>query len=151
MAIVNLKSSLYRAEQQGGAIPDPLLVRGRVSVATGRVENAATDSNLSRYKLISLPSRVVLRSGTLFHVENWGFAAVRIGTLATVGALLSVNTSAATSQAPITPIAAAAGNRLWQTLGLAADPNEEIDIFAHAIANATGAGVLRFAIEWLDN
>lgn len=151
MAIVSLKSSLYRDAQAGGPVNDPLIAKGLRRVATGKVENGAADSNLSRYKIISLPSYVILSPGTIFHVENWGFAAVRIGTLATVGALVSVLKSAATTQAPITPLIATAGARLWQTLGLAADPNEEIDLYAHAIADATGAGNMPFTIEWIDN
>jgi hypothetical protein len=151
MAVVSLKSTLYRAEQTGGAVPDALMIRGVTRRATGSVSNAATDSNLSMYKLITLPSFVILHPETIFDVENWGFAAVRIGTKATVGALLSVATNAATTQSPITARAAAAGNRLWQTLGLSADPKTDIDLYAHAIAGATGAGVMPFCIAWVDN
>lgn len=150
MAIVSLKSNLFRDQQAGGPVNDPLIIKGVRRAATGKVENGAADSNLSKYKLISLPSYVILDSSTIFHVENWGFAAIRIGTLTTVGALVSVLKSAATTQAPVTAVGQASANRLWQLLGLASDPNEEIDIYAHAIADATGAGNMPFRIGWID-
>lgn len=151
MAVVNNNSTLFRDAQAGGAVPDALQVKGVVRRATGTVTNAADDSTLSTYKLITLPSWVILGPGTLFHVENWGFAAIRIGTFTDVDALVSVLKSAATSQAPVSGIAATAGERLWETLGLAEDPNTEIGLYAHAIAGATGAGAMPFTIEWIDN
>jgi hypothetical protein len=149
MAVVQKKSSLFRTGD--GPTLDPLVARGYPRRAIGRVENAASDSNGSRYHLIDLPSHVILLPGTLFHVENWGFAAIRLGTFDDVDALLAVLKSAATTQSPITGMIAAAGARLWQTLGLPADPGKTIGLYAHAIADATGAGAMPFAIEWLDN
>lgn len=149
MAIVNTKSTLFRGD--AGAVLDPLVARGYRRTAIGKAVNAAGDSDGSKYLLAELPSHAILARGTLFHVENWGFAAIRIGTFATAGALVSVLKSAATTQAPVTALIETTGARLWQTMGLAADPGGVLGLYAHAIANATGAGDMPFVIEWIDN
>jgi hypothetical protein len=151
MAVVSKKSTLYRDEQAGGAVPDALIVSGITRRAVGEIANAADDSNLSMYKICTIPSWAYFHPETIFDVENWGFAAVRIGTKTDVDALLSVATTAATTQSPITARAAASGDRVWETLGLSEDPAEMIDLYAHAIAGATGAGVMKFCVAWVDN
>lgn len=149
MAIVSKKSTIFRGD--AGNTLDPLVARGYARRAVGRVENAADDSSGSKYLLAELPSHAILTRATFFHVENWGFAAIRLGTFDDVDALLSVLKSAATTQAPITALIESTGERLWETMGLAADPGGVIGIYAHAIAGATGAGNMPFVIEWLDN
>jgi len=150
MAVVIRKSPLFRDAQTLAAELDPLQLKGVVRRAGTRAENLSTDNTGSKYKLITLPSYVVLGPGTTFHVENWGFAAIRIGTFTQADALVSVLKSAATFQAPISAQAATAWQPLWSRLGLAADPNEPIDIWAHAIADATAAGHMPFTFEWID-
>ena len=59
--------------------------------------------------------------------------------------------SASTTENPITAIEAASGQRLWEQLGLAADPKGEIELIATAAAAATGAGNMPFAVEWADD
>jgi len=76
-------------------------------------------------------------------VSGWGFAAVRIGTKTDVDALVAVVTSAAAVVNPVAIGDAKHGVPLWQVLGLAADPGGNIGLWAHAIANATGAGSLK--------
>jgi len=41
------------------------------------------------------------------------------------------------------------GLRLWEVLGLAASPGGNIALYAHAEANATGAGSMPFRIAYL--
>lgn len=151
MAIVTQKSNLYRAEQTGGPVPDALQVKGVVRRATGKVTNAATDSAGSVYKLAKLPSRVILGPGTLFHNQGWGFATTQVGIAGAATALFTKTTIASTTESPITGIEAASGQRLWEQLGMAADPNGEIELVAIAAANATGAGSMPFTIEWIDD
>lgn len=149
MAVVNKTSDLYRDELAGGAVPDPQAVAGRIKVATGILTNAADDSSGSSYKICSLPADAILHEDTIFDVENWGFAAVRIGTLDDVDALVSANTSAATSQSPRVFGDANHGKRLWELLGLASQPAGNITLYAHAVANATGAGNMPFRVVWI--
>lgn len=148
MAVVSVNSGLYN-NIYGGADPDPLVKAGRPKVASGRVANASTDSNLSTYRLIDLPSDCILDEGTWFYVANDGFADIRIGTLADPVALVSQLKSAGNL---IQPIAAGAANfdyPLWQRLGLAADPGGWITLYKHAIANAVAAGSMTFRIKWI--
>lgn len=149
MAIVSKKSTIFRGD--AGATLDPLVARGYRRTAIGKAENAADDSSGSMYLLAELPSHAILTRSTFFHVQNWGFAAVRLGTYDDVDALLAVAKADATTQAPITALIESAGERLWETMGLAADPGGVIGIYAHAIADATGAGSMPFVIEWIDN
>ena len=151
MAIVIVKSDLYRAEQTGGPVPDALKVKGVVRRATGKVVNAASDSSGSIYKLIRLRSDVILGPGTFFHNAGWGFATTRVGVLGSLAALFTKTTSASTTESPITQIEAASGQRLWEQLGLSADPKGEIELVASAAADAVGAGAMPFVIEWMDD
>lgn len=151
MAVVNVKSDLYRAEQTGGPVPDALKVKGVRRRATGIVANAASDSAGSVYRLIRLRSDVILAEQTFFHNAGWGFATTQVGVVGTPAGLFTKTTSASTTESPVTGIKAVSGQRLWEQLGLAADPKGEIELVAIAAANATGAGVLRFGIDWLDD
>lgn len=151
MPVVTSTSSLFRTD--AGPALDPLLARGFARRATGKVLNAADDASGSKYKLIELPSHVILAEATIFDVENWGFADIRIGRFDTAGAgaLVSATKISAVTQSPVTARLAADGKRVWERLGLAADPGGVVGIWAHAIAAATGAGEMPFVVEWIDN
>lgn len=148
MAVVSGKSNLIADYLSGAAGLDPEFSRGRPIMAQGSVSNASTDSNLSKYHLADIPSHAVLGDRTAFDVENWGFAAIRIGTADDVDALASVLKSAGNTVSPIAFGDANHGKALWEVVGLAADPGGVISIYAHAIANATGAGSMPFRIEY---
>jgi hypothetical protein len=148
MAVVTGKSDLIRDYLAGDAAPDPMRLKGRRFIATGTVANGATDSNLSMYHLIDLPSDCILDEDTAFDVENWGFAQVVIGTQTDTDALLDVARAAATTQRPIVFGDANHAKELWEVLGLAADPGGEIGIWAHAEAGATGAGTMPFQMSY---
>ena len=80
----------------------------------------------------------------------WGFAQVVIGTETDTDAL--VDQTKATENI-VTPIAigdANHGKTWWEALGLAASPGDEIQLYAHAEANATGAGSMPFRLAWVD-
>jgi hypothetical protein len=148
MAVVNTKSNLFGDYLAGTDNPDPELARGRAIMATGSVSNGATDSNLSTYKLASLPSNCILGSRTLFDVENWGFATVNIGTKDDIDALITIAKASGNTVTPVVFGDAKHGKRLWEVLGLAADPGGMIDLYAHASADATGAGAMPFQFEY---
>lgn len=149
MAVVTGKSDLIHDTMDlTSTPPDPEKVAGRLVVATGTVTNLSTDSNLSMYHLVTLPGRAVVHADTVFDVENWGFAQVVIGTRTDTDALLDVARAAATSQAPFAVGDANHGKFYWEALGLAAQP-AQIEIWAHAEANATGAGSMPFRIAYL--
>ncbi|MEC9435159.1 MAG: hypothetical protein VYD87_19835 [Pseudomonadota bacterium] len=150
MAIVTGNSNLYRSAQALDLMPDPHALAGVVRHAVGTVANASTDSSGSMYRLAKLPSYAILHPSTFFDVENWGFAQVVIGSRDITDQILDVARSAATGQSPFAWGDANHGKRLWEVLGMSVDPNGSIDLYAHAEANATGAGSMPFCIAWLD-
>lgn len=149
MAVVNNHSTLIPRALGGAAHPDPHAVAGILRIATGTVANAADDSTLSSYHLVDLPAQCYLHPDTFFDVENWGFAAIRIGTATDVDALVSVLKSAGNQVDPIAKGDANHGKQLWEVLGLAENPGGYIGLYAHAIAGATGAGSMPFQIHYI--
>lgn len=149
MAIEHVKSNLIADYLDRDTPPDPAWARGRPIVAIGTVANGASDSSGSTYHLADLPSDCLLDDSTAFDVENWGFAAIRIGTRDDVDALVAVLKSAGNTATCKAFGDANHGKMLWEQLGLAADPGGKIGIYAHAIAGATGAGSMPFRIAYL--
>lgn len=144
MAVVNTKSDLTAP----GAV-DPARARGRSICATGTVTNAATDNTNSTYHLADIPADAILDSRTAFQVQNWGFATVRLGTLLDNDALHTVLKSVGNVVSPVAFGDARHGQPLWQALGLAAAPDSGmISLYAHGIADATGAGSMKFEIHY---
>lgn len=148
MPIVTKKSDLFRDELAGGAVPDAGKVKSRLYSAHGTVTNAADDLNGSAYKLIDLPSNAIMDTSTQFEVSADGFADIRIGTRDDVDALVS---QTKITENVITPFAFGDtnhGKALWEALGMAEDPGGFIALYKHAIADATGAGSMKFRISW---
>lgn len=149
MPVVNLKSDLVSNRETNFPGPDPEQARGRPIVAAGTVANAATDSLGSTYHLIDLPADAILDALTCFKVDTWGYADIRIGTRTDPAALVSVLKSAGATVTPITRLGVQHGKRLWQVLGLAAAPkNNLVSLYVHGIANATAAGTMNFEIHY---
>lgn len=142
MAVVTGKSDLF------GADADPARAKGRPVVTAFSVANAASDSNGSKYLLCRLPSYAVLDALTTIKADTWGFATVNIGTGSNTTALFTAAKNAA--HVPITRNGTAHGLPLWQMLGLAADPGGEIELYAHASADAAAAGTMKGEIHWRD-
>lgn len=149
MAVVKSKSDLYPERPLDSDAPDPSKARGRLIVATFTVANASTDNNLSMYKLATVPADALWDETTSFKVDGWGFAAIRIGTKTDVDALVSVLKSAGAYVNPVLVGDGKHGLPIWQALGMEAPPESGlIDIYAHAIADATGAGTLKGKIAY---
>lgn len=150
MAVVEVKSNL-KPDYLDTSVrqPDPVEVAARKIFANGNVANDATDSALSTYHLMDLPSDCILAEETFFKVDGWGFAQIQIGTETDPTAL--VNQTKVT-EAIATPIANGDANhaqRLWEVLGIASDPGGNIGIYASAVAGATGAGTMQFQLAYL--
>lgn len=142
MPIVKKKSDILSAD------PDIAKANGYARCIAATLTNAADDLSGSTYRIGSLPSCAVLDARTAFQVQNWGFAAIRIGTAANPAALVSVLKSAGNVVSPIVQFDARHGLPLWSVLGLAEDPGGMIDLYAHAIANATAAGSMLVEIHY---
>ncbi|WP_333828290.1 hypothetical protein [Pararhodobacter sp.] len=148
MPIVNGQSDLI-SDGAGAQGIDPARARGRPIVVAGTVTNAADDLSGSMYHLCDLPAACILDAGTALQVENTGFAAIRVGTVDDVDALVSVLKSAGNVHSPVTQFDSGFGLPLWERLGLAAEPKSGvISLYQHAIANATGAGTMLFEFHY---
>lgn len=149
MAIVKGKSDLIADVAAGDVPPDPARARGRSICATFNLANLSTDSSGSMYHLADIPADAILDSRTAFQVQNWGFATINIGTRGDIDALGTVLKSAGNVYSPVAFGDAKHGLPLWQALGLAAAPeNNVISLYAHASANATGAGSMKGEIHY---
>lgn len=149
MAVVNSKSDLVTNRETGFPGADPEQARGRPIVAVGTIANLATDNTGSSYHLIDLPADAILDALTCFKVDTWGFADIRIGTRTDIGALVNQTRAAGATVTPIARLGVQHGKRLWQVLGLAKAPsNNIIGLYAHGIANATGAGTMLFELHY---
>jgi hypothetical protein len=150
MAVVKGRSDLLPTTT--AVVPDPARRDGRLHCAVGTVTNAATDSSGSMYHLFDIPADAIFEQGTRLKVDGWGFAAIRIGTRTDVDALVSQTKA---TEAVIDPIEfgdAKHGLPVWEALGLTGAPESNvIGIFAHAIADATGAGSMKFDFRYLHH
>ena len=142
MPIAYKKSDLF------GKDVDPAKLRGRPIVVTFTVANAADDLSGSTFLLCKLPSEAIIDSRTAFQVQNWGFAQVNIGTETDIDALGTVAKSTGNVYSPVAFGDAKHGLPLWEILGLAKDPGGEVYLYAHASANATGAGSMKGEIHY---
>lgn len=149
MAVVLVRSTLIHDYLDPTSVAaDEAFLRGVLRTATGSVANGATDSANSKYKLARVPSHAILDETTAFQVQNWGFAQVQVGTSTDPIALLNVAKSAANVQNPVVFGDANHGKRLWERLGLAADPGGNITLYLTALAAAVAAGSVNFRISW---
>lgn len=150
MPIVTKSSDLFRDPPATQTV-DSIVKQGRLIAAQGNVANAAGELTGSRYKLATVPAFGIPDLRTQFQVQLWGFADIRIGTFGDNDALVSVARSAGNVVTPFAFGAASHALRWWQVLGLPDYPGGTIDLYAHAIATATGAGTMRFTIAtWVD-
>jgi len=149
MAIENILSDLYRDQLAGGQVPDAAKTKGRLYTATGTVSNAAAALATSTYKLVEVPSSAIPDIRTQFDVTSWGFVQIEIGTRTDPTALVNQLKAAGNTVTPFAFADANHGKAWWEVLGLASDPGGHIGIYAHALANATGAGSMKFSLGWL--
>jgi len=149
MTVVIGASNVSQRARGGAGFADPQALSGLRRMVTGIVTNPTPAFTLSRFHLTDLPSDCYLTPQTLFGVVGWGFAQVNIGTETAVTALGTVARGAAATFVPIAADDVRRQQELWQALGLAANPGGFIGLFAHATANATGAGSMPFYIEYI--
>ena len=126
---------------------------GRIHRTAGRVSALSTDNNGSRFLIAQIPTSAIILPQSFIRTDNWAFAQAVIGTIAVPTGLLNVAraTGGATGNALSTIFGAKWAQPAWQQAGLAAAPAVPLlDIFAHAIADATGAGTIDFDI-WYAN
>lgn len=149
--IVHETSDIFRDQRAGAQVPDATRTHGRLYHITGTVENAADDLLGSTYLLFRAPSDCIPHESTFFDVENDGYATIRIGTAEDDDALVDQLKTAANVITPFARGGTGHQKKLWEVLGLPADPGGVIAIYKHGIANAAGAGKCQFRFAFLYN
>jgi hypothetical protein len=160
MAIVNTKATAIGNRDAAPAVLTPAhLVRGPLYEAVGVVEKAAADSNASVYRLARFRSSDRISQLTAFNDAITGATSYDIGLYRTAqdgGAAVSaalfasaLDLSTASQGAgteALTEATAAnidkAEKRLWELLGLSADPQVEYDLALTANTAGAGAGTI---------
>lgn len=149
MAVVQVNSDLITDQRLDQNPPDPSRARGRLVNVQGTVSNGAADSSGSSYHLCDIPADAIMDDTTRFDVTNWGFAGVRVGTLESVGALISQTKATENIIDPFVIFDANFGLPFWQAMGLSACPaSNVIALYANAVAGATGAGSMKFKVAY---
>lgn len=151
MAVVNGKSDLIHDPLDSTSVPpDAKRQAGRLITQRGSVANLATDNNLSKYKLAEVPARAIPTANCFFDVASWGFAQVVIGTETDTDALVDQTKVTENIVRPIADGDANHDKEWWEILGLSAVPESGvIELWAHAEADAAGAGSMVFQLQHL--
>jgi len=149
MPVVTKASNVSTRARGSAGYADPQATAGLLRIITGTVLNASDDSNGSKFHLCDLPSDCYLDEGTLFDVENLGFATVNLGTETDIDALITIAKSSGNTVTPVAFGDAKHGKELWEVLGLSANPGGFIGLWLHASGNATGAGNMPFRIKYV--
>lgn len=166
MAIVNTKSTAIGNRDAAPMVLTPAhLVRGVAYQAVGTVEKAGSDSNASVYRVARLRSsdRVstvhvlndAITGGTsydvgLYKTADAGGAVVDADLFASAIDLSSASASAGvdvTYEATPTNIDKVE-KRLWELLGLSADPQVEYDLALTANTAGAGAGTISVRVAY---
>lgn len=131
------------------ARPASINSRARLNVAQAQVAVANGDSATSRLFLARVPSSArILSQSTLYHEAITGTTSLHIGLTdgtTTVAAALASALNVATAGTKVLNAAVSTANlnrRVWELLGLTADPGRQIDIFATINVDAAAAGQL---------
>jgi hypothetical protein len=153
MAVVNtLATAVSNADAQPMVVNPAYAQNGPLKRFGGTVEKAAGDSDTSTYRIARLRSGDVLHTMTLFNDALAGATSVKVGLYRTAAdggaavsdALFATGLSLASASTTGTSILfnnqdiANVNKRLWEALGLSADPQIEYDLVV-TLATAGGA------------
>jgi len=166
MAVVNTKSSAITNADATPRVPNNAFVAGtRLHEAVGTAEGASGDSIGSTYRLIRIKSGARVSALKLYCDAISTSGAADIGvyrTAADGGAAVSASLfgsavvlTSALANSDVTYEATATNiskieQRLWELLGLSADPFLEYDIVATLTAAAGGAGTICLKVQYAD-
>lgn len=164
MAVVNTKATaIANADARPVVINGSYLQKGSLVEAVGVVAVAAADDDGSVFRLARIPSNArvseilvkntAITGGTVYRVGVYeiagnGGAAVNTGVFATTVDM----STARTVPADVSTSALAidqSEKRLWELLGLAADPKKEYDIALTATTVGTAAGSIAARVRYV--
>lgn len=165
MAVVNTKSNyITNADATPKVATDNYIAKGVVYETVGTVEAAAADDNDSIYRMVRVPSSCRVTSVLVASDAVTGSSDVNVGvwqTAANGGAVVSENIFA--DAVDLSSAVAFTENllettatdivkvekRLWELLGLSADPYRDYDICLKAVAAASAAGTYAMKVKFV--
>lgn len=164
MAVVNTKSThITNGDASPPVLTSSYIAAGVLRESVGTVEAAAADDNNSVYRMVRVPSNARITSILLASDAVTGSTDINVGvyqTAANGGAVVSdnvfgdaVDLSSATGFTEVLLETTATDidkveKRLWELLGLSADPLRDYDIALTAIAAASAAGTYSMKVKW---
>lgn len=165
MAVVNTKSTIITLRDAGKIVPAYLSGAVRCQAAA-TVEVAASDDNNSVYKFLRVHSswRAVsleifndaITSGTVFDFGLWeteenGGAVVSQEFFVSDLTMATARTTSPGQMIFEAGDIADIEKRIWQRLGLAADPGKEYDLCAIGTTVGSGAGTISIQFAWVQD
>ena len=159
----NTNSVLINNAMAQPPLPNPAYLAGAFirEMVVPPMTVGAADTTGSTYRLCRIRSSSRISSISIINAAMAGTTAVSVGlyqintgpvvSVALFGSAISL---AAASTAVGTPVAlplAQFGQRVWEALGLAADPGVEYDIVITTTAQTGVAGTLGLKLTWCDN
>ena len=168
MAIANTKSTAVANRDASPRVPSPAhLVRGPLFEAVGTVEIAAADDDTSVYRMARLRSSDRVSQLTVFNDVITGGTAFELGLYRTAddgGAVVDADLFASAISLASAPTVPAAGTdvtfesaatdiakiekRLWELLGLSADPQVDYDVAFTGSTVGTAAGTVSLRVRF---
>lgn len=164
MAVANTKSTLItNADATPPVLTSSYIANGMLRESVGTVETLAADDAASVYRFVRLPSNARITSILLGSDAITGASASDVGvyqTAANGGAVVDadffatdVDISSATAFTEVMLEATATDivkveKRLWELLGLSADPGIDYDI-AVTVNDVTAAGTISMKVKYV--
>lgn len=162
MAVVNVKSApVANADASPQVLNDLQIAGGKVKCLRATVEQGASDSNGSTYRLARVHSSWLVKSvrkyhdaitgGTsydlgLYRTEADGGAAVDVDAYATAASLASADTAGAELAFEARDVANVE-KKVWQDAGLSSDPNLWYDLALTGNTVGSAGGTISLDIE----
>lgn len=167
MGAVTVKSTaIGNADQLYPRVPSPpYLSKGSIFCAAGTLEVGVADSAGSLYRFVRLPSSARIHNMEIFSDAIAGFTSAKVGlyapqdTSGNAGGLVSdalfgaaIDLSVAQTE-PYDVIFNNLGienmeKRIWELLGLTADPMVSYDVTVKSVTQSGGAGTLSMRLEF---
>ena len=162
MAVVNTKSTAVgNADATPVVVSNRILTRAPAFNAVGVVAKAASDNDTSVFRMVRVPSnaRIVsinrantaITAGTSYQIGVYqtaanGGAAASAGLFAATQDLSTASTGVQSRY--LASAITTAEQRLWELLGLTADPQRDYDICLTGVTAGTGAGSLMLEVHY---
>lgn len=163
MGIVNTKSASVTNRDAAPPVQNLAATDGGFSrISVGTVEVAAADSDASVFRICRLPSNAVITSAIRYNDAITGATDYDLGFYQTAanggaeadkdvladGVDINAGTVAGVEHRFTTANIDGVGKRVWELLGLSADPNRDYDLCWTGNTVGSAAGTITTVVRW---